>query len=155
MGTTFSATAYWDDIKGEPKIIENVVGSNVTPSYVAFTLPKPALKIKTERLVGDAAKNQSHTNPENTVYSVKRLIGLMYDSPSIQEDIKSWPFEVVPEEGTNRPLIQVSIDGEKRKFKAEEISGFLLSKMRERASQVLGHEVTEAVITVPAYFNNS
>ena len=83
MGTTFSATAYWDDIKGEPKIIENVVGSNVTPSYVAFTLPKPALKIKTERLVGDAAKNQSHTNPENTVYSVKRLIGLMYDSPAI------------------------------------------------------------------------
>ena len=105
LGTTFSAAAYWDQHQGQPKIIENAIGSDVTPSYVAFTLPNPNLKIKTERLVGDAAKNQSHANAENTVYSVKRLIGLMYDSPAIQEDIKSWPFAVVPEEGTNRPLL--------------------------------------------------
>ena len=135
-------------------MIENN-GRHITQSCVAFTLHKPDLNIKSERLVGDAAMNQSRLNPENTVYSVKRLIGLKYNSPAVQEDIKSWPFEVVAEEETNRPLIQVSIDGELRRFKAEEISGFLLSKMRLRASQVLGHEVTEAVITVPAYFNNS
>ena len=105
LGTTFSAAAYWDQHQGQPKIIENAIGSDVTPSYVAFTLPNPNLKIKTERLVGDAAKNQSHANPENTVYSVNRLIGLKYDSPAIQEEIKSLSFAVVPEEGTNRPLV--------------------------------------------------
>ena len=97
--------AFWDHTRGEPKIIENANGFNVTPSYVAFTPPKPDFNIMTERLVGDAAKNQSHRNAENTIYSVKRLIGLKYDSPSIKGDIDTWPFEVVPEEGTNRPLV--------------------------------------------------
>ena len=83
------------------------------------------------------------------------MIGQQFNSAAIKEDIESWPFKVVPEEGSNQPLIQVTCDGVTKSFRVEEISGFLLSEMRRRASEVIGHDVNEAVITVPAHFNHS
>ena len=128
------------------EIIANDQGNRTTPSYVAFT--------ETERLIGDAAKNQVARNPTNTVFDAKRLIGRKYNDPAIQDDIKLWPFKV--ERGSDdKPMIRVEFKGESKLFQAEQISSMVLTKMKETAEAYLGKTVKDAVITVPAYFNDS
>ncbi|KAK9505004.1 hypothetical protein O3M35_009159 [Rhynocoris fuscipes] len=143
LGTTYSCVGVWQH--GKVEIIANDQGNRVTPSYVAFT--------ETERLIGDAAKNQVAMNPQNTVFDAKRLIGRKYDDPKIQEDLKHWPFKVI-NDGT-KPKIQVEYKGEMKRFAPEEISSMVLIKMKETAEAYLGAPVRNAVITVPAYFNDS
>ena len=143
LGTTYSCVGVWQNDRIE--IIANDQGNRTTPSYVAFT--------DTERLIGDSAKNQVAMNPENTVFDAKRLIGRNFDDPAIQEDMKHWPFKVINDKG--KPKIQVEYKGEVKTFFPEEISAMVLTKMKEIAEAFLGHSVTEAVITVPAYFNDS
>lgn len=128
------------------EIIANDQGNRITPSYVAFT-PEG------ERLIGDAAKNQLTTNPENTVFDVKRLIGRRFDEPSVQSDIKFYPFKVINK--SNRPVIQVDVGSDTKTFTPEEISAMVLTKMKETAEAYLGKKVTHAVVTVPAYFNDA
>ena len=128
------------------EIIANDQGNRTTPSYVAFT--------ETERLIGDAAKSQAAMNSSNTVFDAKRLIGRKFTDPAVQSDMTHWPFKVVSGPG-GTPIIEVEYKGEKKQFKAEEISSMVLSKMKEIAEAYLGKEVKNAVITVPAYFNDS
>ncbi|XP_054275336.1 heat shock protein 68-like [Macrosteles quadrilineatus] len=143
LGTTYSCVGVWQ--QGKVEIIANDQGNRTTPSYVAFT--------DTERLIGDAAKNQVAMNPQNTVFDAKRLIGRKFDDPKIQDDMKHWPFRVVSDCG--KPKIQVEYKGEVKKFAPEEISSMVLTKMKETAEAFLGGTVRDAVITVPAYFNDS
>merc|ERR1712070_1056685 len=124
----------------------NDQGNRTTPSYVAFT--------DTERLIGDAAKSQAAMNAHNTVFDAKRLIGRTFTDPGVQSDMKHWPFKVVSGPG-GAPIIEVEYKGESKQFKAEEISSMVLSKMKEIAEAYLGKEVKNAVVTVPAYFNDS
>lgn len=131
---------------GRVEIIANDQGNRITPSYVAFT-PEG------ERLIGDAAKNQLTTNPENTVFDVKRLIGRRFDESSVQQDIKFYPFKVTNK--NNRPNIEVQVGSESKTFTPEEISAMVLIKMKETAEAYLGKKVTHAVVTVPAYFNDA
>jgi L1 cell adhesion molecule like protein len=128
------------------EIIANDQGNRTTPSYVAFT--------DTERLIGDAAKNQVAMNPENTVFDAKRLIGRKFTESVVQADMKHWPFTVL-RGPSDKPLIQVNFKGETKQFAPEEISSMVLLKMKETAEAFLGGEVKNAVITVPAYFNDS
>jgi len=130
---------------GKVEIIANDQGNRTTPSYVAFT--------DSERLIGDAAKNQVAMNPENTVFDAKRLIGRRFDDPSVQSDMKHWPFEVINDGG--KPKIRVEYKNEQKTFYPEEISSMVLVKMKEIAEAYLGKTVNDAVITVPAYFNDS
>ncbi|XP_017768115.1 PREDICTED: heat shock 70 kDa protein cognate 2-like [Nicrophorus vespilloides] len=143
LGTTYSCVGVWQH--GKVEIIANDQGNRTTPSYVAFN--------DTERLIGDAAKSQVAMNPKNTVFDAKRLIGRKFDDPKIQEDMKHWSFTVVSDGG--KPKIQVEYKGELKKFAPEEISSMVLGKMREIAETYLGGNVKDAVITVPAYFNDS
>ncbi|KAL1517664.1 hypothetical protein ABEB36_001399 [Hypothenemus hampei] len=143
LGTTYSCVGVWQH--GKVEIIANDQGNRTTPSYVAFT--------DTERLLGDAAKNQVAMNPSNTVFDAKRLIGRKFDDPKIQQDIKHWPFKVVSDGG--KPKIQVEYKGEVKKFAPEEVSSMVLIKMKETAEAYLGQSIKDAVITVPAYFNDS
>jgi len=143
LGTTYSCVGVWQNERVE--IIANDQGNRTTPSYVAFT--------DTERLIGDAAKNQVSMNPENTVFDAKRLIGRKIDDTSIQNDMKHWSFKVVGKDG-GKPHIQVSFKGEEKMFSPEEISAMVLVKMKETAESYLGDTVKDAVITVPAYFND-
>ena len=108
-----------------------------------------------ERIIGESAKSQMTRNYENTVYDSKRLIGRNYDDPEIQNGMKLWPFKVIKDTKSNKPLIQVNYKGEKQSFYPEEISAMLLSKMKQITKDFLNHEVTNAVITVPTYFNDS
>uniref|UniRef100_A0A1I8MPH4 Hsp70 protein n=1 Tax=Musca domestica TaxID=7370 RepID=A0A1I8MPH4_MUSDO len=143
LGTTYSCVGVFQH--GKVEIIANDQGNRTTPSYVAFT--------DSERLIGDAAKNQVAMNPRNTVFDAKRLIGRKYDDPKIMEDIKHWPFKVVSDCG--KPKICVEFKGEQKRFAPEEISSMVLTKMKETAEAYLGQSVSDAVITVPAYFNDS
>ena len=144
LGTTYSCVGVWRDNRCE--IIANDQGNRTTPSFVAFT--------DEERIVGDGAKNQAAMNPTNTVYDAKRLIGRDFDDPVIQNEIKHFPFNVI-DDGNNKPIIEVTYKGETKKFHPEEISSMVLTKMKEISEAYLGEEVKEAVITVPAYFNDS
>uniref|UniRef100_A0A0E0A0A6 Uncharacterized protein n=1 Tax=Oryza glumipatula TaxID=40148 RepID=A0A0E0A0A6_9ORYZ len=144
LGTTYSCVGVWQHDRVE--IIANDQGNRTTPSYVAFT--------DTERLIGDAAKNQVAMNPTNTVFDAKRLIGRRFSDPSVQSDMKLWPFKVVPGPG-DKPMIVVQYKGEEKQFAAEEISSMVLIKMREIAEAYLGSSIKNAVVTVPAYFNDS
>jgi len=144
LGTTYSCVGVWQNDRVE--IIANDQGNRTTPSYVAFT--------DTERLIGDAAKNQVALNPENTVFDAKRLIGRRYSDKVVQDDMKHWPFKVIPK-GGDKPYIQVRFKGEIKEFAPEEISSMVLLKMKETAEAYLGKSVKDAVITVPAYFNDS
>lgn len=128
------------------EIISNDQGNRTTPSFVAFT--------DTERLIGDAAKNQVAMNPHNTVFDAKRLIGRKFDDAEVQADMKHFPFKVIDDK-RGKPIIEVEFKGETKTFTPEEISSMVLIKMRETAEAYLGGAVKNAVITVPAYFNDS
>ena len=143
LGTTYSCVGVWKD--GQCEIIANDQGSRTTPSYVAFT--------DTDRLIGNAAKNQASQNPENTIFDAKRLIGRIYSDKSTQDDIKHFPFKVIDK--NNKPIIQATYKGELKDFQPEEISSMVLIKMKETAEAYLGTTVDSAVITVPAYFNDA
>ncbi|EAL49619.1 heat shock protein70, hsp70A2, putative, partial [Entamoeba histolytica HM-1:IMSS] len=144
LGTTYSCVGIWQNDRVE--IIANDQGNRTTPSYVAFT--------DTERLIGDAAKNQIGMNVKNTVFDAKRMIGRRFSDPTIQNDMKHWSFEVV-DDGHDKPLIEVEYKGEVKRFTPEEISSMVLSKMKETAETFVGKEIKNAVITCPAYFNDS
>merc|ERR1712115_326323 len=143
LGTTYSCVGTFQH--GKVEIIANDQGNRTTPSYVAFT--------DTERLIGDAAKNQVAINPTNTIFDAKRLIGRKFADSSVQSDRKHWPFQVV--DSNSLPKLQVEYQNEEKTFTPEEISSMVLVKMKETAEAYLGSSVTEAVITVPAYFNDS
>ena len=143
LGTTCSCVAIFQH--GRVEIIANDQGNRTTPSYVAFN--------DTERLIGDAAKNQVAMNPSNTIFDSQRLIGRRFDDSVVQSDMKFWPFTVVEESG--RPKIRVEYKAELKTFYAEEISSMVLLKMKESAEAYLGNTISDAVVTVPAYFNNA
>merc|ERR1711971_72919 len=143
LGTTYSCVGVFQH--GKVEIIANDQGNRTTPSYVAFT--------DTERLIGDAAKNQVAMNPTNTIFDAKRLIGRKFSDSTVQSDLKHWPFKVVQVDG--KPKLQVDYKCEEKQFFAEEISSMVLTKMKETAEAFLGHNITDAVVTVPAYFNDS
>ncbi|KAK7295720.1 hypothetical protein RJT34_18632 [Clitoria ternatea] len=146
LGTTYSCVAVWQEAKDRAEIIHNEQGNRTTPSFVAFT--------DSQRLIGDAAKNQAASNPSNTVFDAKRLIGRKHSDPVIQNDILLWPFKVIA--GTNdKPTVVIKYKGEEKHLFAEEISSMILLKMREIAEEYLESPVKNAVITVPAYFNDS
>merc|ERR1711868_31134 len=143
LGTTYSCVGVFQH--GKVEIIANDQGNRTTPSYVAFT--------DTERLIGDAAKNQVAMNPTNTIFDAKRLIGRNFNDSSVQSDMKHWPFKV--DNVSGKPRLQVEYKSEEKKFTPEEISAMVLTKMKETAESYLGQEVKDAVVTVPAYFNDS
>ncbi|KAJ5643117.1 uncharacterized protein N7484_005624 [Penicillium longicatenatum] len=143
LGTTYSCVGVFRDDRIE--IIANDQGNRTTPSFVAFT--------DTERLIGDAAKNQVAMNPHNTVFDAKRLIGRRFTDAEVQADMKHWPFKII--EKDTKPVIEVEFKGENKQFTPEEVSSMILTKMRETAEAYLGGTVNNAVITVPAYFNDS
>jgi len=143
LGTTYSCVGVFQH--GKVEIIANDQGNRTTPSYVAFT--------DTERLIGDAAKNQVAMNPTNTIFDAKRLIGRKIDDAGVQSDMKHWPFKVISDGG--KPKLEVEYKGENKSFFPEEISSMVLVKMKEIAEAYLGGTVSNAVITVPAYFNDS
>ncbi len=143
LGTTYSCVGIFKN--GGVEIIPNEQGSRITPSVVAFT--------DEERLVGEAAKNQGTLTPERTIYDVKRLIGRKFKDKTVQHDAKFLPFKIVSKDG--KPYIQTLFKGEKKSFSPEEISAMILIKMKQVAEDYLGNEVNNAVVTVPAYFNDS
>jgi L1 cell adhesion molecule like protein len=145
LGTTYSCVGVWQN--GKVDIVPNDMGERTTPSYVAFT--------DTERLVGDAAKNQITRNPTNTVFDAKRLIGRKYEDREVQGDMKLWPFKVVKDPKSDRPQVCIKYQKQEKKFFAEEISAMVLQKLKQTANDFLGKEVKDAIITVPAYFNDS
>ena len=144
LGTTYSCVGIWQHDRVE--IIANDQGNRTTPSYVAFT--------ESERLIGDAAKNQVAMNPHNTVFDAKRLIGRRFQDAAVQDDVKHFPFKVICKDG-DKPAIEVKFKNETKVFSPEEISAMVLSKMKEIAESFLGKDVKNAVVTVPAYFNDS
>jgi len=145
LGTTYSCVGVVKN--GRVEIIANDQGNRITPSYVAFTS-------EGERLIGDAAKNQLTSNPENTIFDAKRLIGRAFKDSSVQADMKYWPFTVVEKNG--KPSVKVNVNEDDAKFfQPEEISAMVLTKMKEIAEAYLSKKVTHAVVTVPAYFNDA
>lgn len=143
LGTTYSCVGVYKN--GRVEIIANDQGNRITPSYVAFT--------DDERLIGDAAKNQATSNPKRTIYDVKRLIGRSYDDNEVQRDAKLVSYDITNKEG--KPYVEVDVGGKKKVFSPEEISAMILTKMKETAEGYLGKTVKNAVITVPAYFNDA
>ena len=144
LGTTYSCVGVWQNERVE--IIANDQGNRTTPSYISFT--------ETERLIGDAAKNQASMNPINTIFDAKRLIGRNFNDSTVQSDIKQLPFKVVEKED-GKPFIQVTYKDEVKEFRPEELSAMILVKMKETAEGFLNEKVKKAVITVPAYFNDA
>lgn len=144
LGTTYSCVGVWQHDRVE--IIANDQGNRTTPSYVAFT--------EKERLIGDSAKNQVAINPHNTVFDAKRLIGRRFSDSSVQSDIKHFSYKVIEKDG-DKPFCQVTYKNETKEFSPEEVSAMVLVKMKEIAESYLGKEVKNAVVTVPAYFNDS
>ncbi|CAL5184225.1 unnamed protein product [Lathyrus oleraceus] len=146
LGTTYSCVAVWQEQHCRVEIIHNDQGNRITPSFVAFT--------ENQRLIGDAAKNQAAANPQNTVFDAKRLIGRKFSDQVIQDDIMLWPFKVTA--GVNdKPMITVNYMGQEKNLCAEEVSSMVLTKMREIAEAYLESPVKNAVVTVPAYFNDA
>jgi heat shock protein 5 len=143
LGTTYSCVGIFRN--GSVEIIPNELGNRITPSVVAFT--------DDDRLVGEAAKNQAALNPKRTIYSVKRLIGRKYNDKEVQMDKKLLPYDIIDKDG--KPYIQVEVKGNKKLYSPEEISAMVLTKMKTVAENFLGTKVKNAVITVPAYFNDS
>mmetsp|Transcript_1208 Transcript_1208/g.3546 ORF Transcript_1208/g.3546 Transcript_1208/m.3546 type:complete len:654 (+) Transcript_1208:209-2170(+) len=143
LGTTYSCVGAY--VNGKVEIIANDQGNRITPSYVAFT--------DNERLIGDAAKNQATSNPTRTIFDAKRLIGRKYSDKDVQRDLKMFPFKVVNKE--SKPCIEVDLNEGKKVFQAEEISAMVLVKMKETAEGYLGKQIKNAVVTVPAYFNDA
>ena len=143
LGTTYSCVAVYKD--GNVEIIANDQGARTTPSYVSFN--------ETERLIGDAAKNLSASNPKNTIYDVKRLIGRNYSDPIVQRDMKYLSYNIIND--NNKPKVQVNYKNEEKTYQAEEISAMVLGKMKSIAESFIGSEVKNAVVTVPAYFNDA
>jgi heat shock protein 1/8 len=143
LGTTYSCVGVY--MNGNVEIIANDQGNRTTPSYVSFT--------NEERLIGDAAKSLAASNSANTVFDAKRLIGKKFGDATVQSDMKHFPYKVVNKEG--KPYIEIEFKGESKVFSPEEIGAMVLTKMKEIAESYLGHTVTDAVVTVPAYFNDS
>ncbi|CAH6719601.1 endoplasmic reticulum chaperone BiP [[Candida] jaroonii] len=143
LGTTYSCVGVMKN--GKVEILANDQGNRITPSFVAFN--------EEERLIGDAAKNQAPSNVANTIYDIKRLIGLKYDDKVVQKEIKSLPYKISNKGG--KPVVNVDFKGESKTFSPEEISGMILTKMKSIAEDYLGNKVTHAVVTVPAYFNDA
>jgi heat shock protein 5 len=143
LGTTYSCVGVYKD--GRVQIIANDQGNRITPSYVAFS--------DGDRLIGDAAKNQASLNPSNTIFDVKRLIGRAFTDSTVQKDKKLFPFSLINK--NSKPYIEVDVSGSKKAFSPEEISAMVLTKMKETAEAFLGREVANAVVTVPAYFNDA
>jgi L1 cell adhesion molecule like protein len=143
LGTTYSCVGVWQNDRVE--IIANDQGNRTTPSYVSFT--------SEERLIGDAAKNMAAANPKNTVFDAKRLIGRRFNDATVKSDMAHWPFKIIDSAG--KPKIEVEFKGETKEFLPEEISAMVLTKMKQTAEAYLGQEVKNAVITVPAYFNDA
>mmetsp|Transcript_3526 Transcript_3526/g.6633 ORF Transcript_3526/g.6633 Transcript_3526/m.6633 type:complete len:300 (+) Transcript_3526:532-1431(+) len=144
LGTTYSCVGVFKN--GRVEIMANDQGNRITPSYVAFM-------DNGERLTGDAAKNQATINPENTVFDVKRLIGRNFSDKSVQADKKLVPYNIVSD--ANKPMVQITANGETNKFAPEEVSAMILQKMKATAETFLGKEIKNAVVTVPAYFNDA
>lgn len=145
LGTTYSCVGIYRN--GSVEVIANDQGNRTTPSWVAFTDDG-------QKLVGDAAKNQASSNTANTVFDIKRLIGHKYSDPKTQEDIRTLPYKVVEGRNGNCAVV-VEYKGEKKTFSPEEISAMILTNQKEIAESYLGEKVTDAVITVPAYFNDA
>jgi L1 cell adhesion molecule like protein len=144
LGTTYSCVAVWQNDRVE--VIANEHGNRTTPSYVAFS--------GEERLVGDSAKNQASANPTNTIFDAKRLMGRKFQDSVVQHDKPHWPF-TVKEGKEGGVLVEADVRGERKTFLPEEISAMVLAKMKQTAEAYLGQEVKDAVVTVPAYFNDS
>jgi len=144
LGTTYSCVGVFKN--GKVEIIANEQGNRITPSYVAWADGG-------ERLIGDAAKNQATINPENTIFDIKRLIGRKYSDSSVQADKKLVPYKIISKD--DKPFVEVIVDGKTRSFAPEEVSAMILTKMKEIAETFLGDEVKNAVVTVPAYFNDA
>jgi len=145
LGTTYSVVGIWQN--GQVEIIPNELGNRITPSVVAFT--------ETERLVGDAARNQLPSNPENTIYAIKRLIGRKYDDKTVQSDKSLLAYKIVKDKKDGKPLVEVNFQGKVKQYTSEEISAMILVKMKDVAEAYLGKEVKNAIVTVPAYFNDA
>jgi heat shock 70kDa protein 1/2/6/8 len=143
LGTTYSCVGVYQN--GKVEIIANDQGERTTPSYVSFT--------DSERLIGLAAKNSATTNPTNTVYDAKRMIGREFSDPKLQDDMKHFSFKVI--DSNSKPKISVMYKNEQKEFTPEEISAMVLTKMKQTAEEYLGTTVTNAVVTVPAYFNDA
>ncbi|GAA5974187.1 hypothetical protein JCM11641_003314 [Rhodosporidiobolus odoratus] len=146
LGTTYSCVGV--QRSGRVEILTNDQGNRITPSYVGFSAGSG------ERLVGDAAKNQAPSNPTNTIFDAKRLIGRRFDDKEVQRDMKHYPFKV-KSGSMHQPVVEVKIGETSKTFTAEEVSAMILGKMKETAETYLGHKVTHAVVTVPAYFNDA
>ena len=143
LGTTYSCVGVYQN--GKVEIIANDQGNRTTPSYVSFN--------EKERLIGDSAKTASSQNPTNTIYDAKRLIGRDFNDPLLQSDMKSLTYTIV--NASNKPKIQVDYLGERKIFTPEEVSAMILTRLKETAESYLGESVKDAVITVPAYFNDA
>ena len=141
LGTTNSCVAIMEGTQA--KVLENAEGARTTPSVVAFTDGE-------EKLIGQPAKRQAVTNPENTIFAVKRLIGRNFDDPTVKKDIETAPFKII-----NSEKGDAWIEAKGNKYSPSQISAFVLQKMKETAEKYLGQEVSQAVITVPAYFNDA
>ena len=144
LGTTYSCVGVFKN--GRVEIMANDQGNRITPSYVAFM-------DNSERLVGDAAKNQATINPENTVFDVKRLIGRNFSDKSVQADKKLVPYKIVSD--ANKPMVEITVGGKATKYAPEEVSAMILQKMKSTAEIFLGKDIQNAVVTVPAYFNDA